>query len=473
MPTSPTLPKPSSRIVFLLLAWAAAGCNVTPTDEAAAHSKPVPVVQTEHPTTKTLHREIEQPARIEPFEQTPIQAKIAGFVDKVNVEIGSRVRKGDVLAELRVPEMEEELKLKTGLVAQAHLDITLAEKALRVAAAGCKTAAALVEEARAGRKRAEATLARWKSESARMTAMVRDRVLDVQSGEETVNQMRAAEAALDEVLAKIQALDAAREESVAKREKAEADQEATRNRLGLAEAEQRRVATLLDYTHITAPFDGVVSQRNVDTGHFLQPGSGSSGKVEPLFVVVRIDKVRVFLEVPEANAILVKCGRDGCAGRVRVPVLNDQEFGGYVAGTSWSLEPGQRTLRTEIDFDNTDGVLRPGMYAHALLEAEQPNAWTVPVTALVTRDGQTFCFLLVDGKAVRTTVRAGVREGTQVEVLKKLVRASVPGDKPRWENFTGTEDVITTRPGELTDGQVVQFGKGAEVAGAEELGLGR
>src|SRR5207249_329803 len=117
---------------------------------------------------------------------------------------------------------------------------------------------------------------------------------------------------------------------------------------------------------ILAPFDGVVSQRNVHRGHFLQPGtSGSGTRGESLFVVVALEKVRVFLEVPEADAILVS---DGMPARIRIPVLNDREFTGTVAGSSWSLEPGQRTLRTEIDFANPGELLRPGMYAHAVIE---------------------------------------------------------------------------------------------------------
>jgi HlyD family secretion protein len=459
-----TLPGRAYGGAFVLLALlAVAGCNrfSASAEEGPLPPAPPPAVQTVSPLKQTLRRQIEQPARIEPYEQTPIQVKIAGFVESVKVEIGSQVHEGDVLAELRVPEMEEELKHKTGLVAQARIDIILAEKAFRVAAASCKTAAALVEAARAGRKGAEAKLTRWKSEAARMTKMVRDKLLGPESGDEAVKQMQEAEAALDEVGARIQALEAAVEESEAKRDKAEADQEAARNRLLLAEAEQRRVAALLGYARITAPFDGVVSQRNVDTGHFLQPGAGTSGKVEPLFVVVRTDKVRVFLDVPEADAILVQCGAAcGCVGRVRVPVLNDREFVGRVTGTSWSLDPGQRTLRTEIDFDNADGTLRPGMYAHALLEAEQPNAWTLPAAAVVRRDQQTFCFLLEDGKAVRTLVRTGAQDGARVEVCKKLGRPRTPGEKARWEDFTGAERVVASHAAELTDGQPVILSPG-------------
>src|SRR5206468_10009802 len=117
-----------------------------------------------------------------------------------------------------------------------------------------------------------------------------------------------------------------------------------------------------------------------------------------------------------------------------------------VAGTSWSLEPGQRTLRTEIDFDNPEGVLRPGMYIHAMIETQRPNAWTLPSAAIVVRDGQTYCFRVEGGKAFRTGLRIGARDGAAVEVLKKLRRPEKPGEKARWDELTADEELVTTNP---------------------------
>jgi RND family efflux transporter MFP subunit len=399
---------------------------------------------------------VEQPGRVEAFEQTPVYAKIAGYVRAVRVEIGSRVRQGDLLAQLDVPEMVEELRQKEGLVTQARLEIRQAESALRVSEASLATAVSLAREAQAGRKKAEANAQRWKSECARMEGLVKDRVIDAQSRDETRNQCRAAEAALEEADARAQSADAARAEAAAKRDKAAADLAAARNRLALAESDERRMRAMLAYARITAPFDGVVTDRRVHTGHFLQSAAGGS-KGEPLFVVVRTDRVRVFVEVPEADAVLI---RDGSHGRVRVQVLNDREFTGTVAGTSRSLEPGQRTLRTEIDLPNPDGLLRPGMYVHALIEAQRPVAWTVPLAAVVVRDGQTFCYRVEGGKAVRTPLRVGAREGGTVEVLKKQRRPDKPGDKARWEDLTGDESIVVTRPGELSDGQAVRVTSG-------------
>jgi multidrug resistance efflux pump len=252
----------------LLLAALAAGCGRNAADEPGPSAAPaVPRVATALPGRQTLRRTIEQPARIQAFERTPIRAKIAGYVQDVKVEIGSRVGKGDLLTELWVPELREELRQKEAQVTQARIEIRQAEKALAVARANLKTAQSLVEEAVASRRRAGANYERWKSESGRMDDLARQRVIDPQSRDEARNQFRAAEAARDEAGAKVRSAEAGREESAARRDKAEADVDAARNRLELTEAGRRRVRALLDYARITAPFAGVVSDRNVDTGH--------------------------------------------------------------------------------------------------------------------------------------------------------------------------------------------------------------
>jgi HlyD family secretion protein len=421
----------------------------------AAPPLAVPQVYVGRPEAHTIHRMVDQPARIEAFEQTPIFAKISGYVQKVNVEIGSRVHKGELLAELWVPEIVEQVRQKETLVTQAKIAIDQMEKTLAVTRASVETARSLLNEAIASRKRAASAFDRWKSESERMSELVRKKVIDAETGDETANQFRVATASLEEAAAKIASAQAAIREAEAKRDKAATDVAAAHNHRQVTEADLRQTQAMLDYARIPAPFDGVVSERHVDTGHFLQPGnSGGSVRSEPLFVVVRMDRVRVFLEVPEADAVLVA---DGASARMRVPSLNDQEFMGTVAGSSWSLDPAQRTLRAEIDFANSNGRLRPGMYAHAIVDVTQSAALTLPGQAVLTRDGQTFCYRVEDGKALRMQVRIGVREGTRLELLKKQVPPAEPGGKPRWENLTGTELIVVSNPGELTDGQEVQI----------------
>lgn len=417
------------------------GCKRQSAEASPEIAPAVPVVKTILPERRTFHRVIEQPAWVEAFEVTPIYAKISGYVEEVRANIGTRVHKNDLLAKLRVPELVEELKQKSQQVRQA-------ERILSVAQARIATAKAQVREAEAALARFEAAHGYWKGQSERFTRIGRNsEVMDKQSVEEALNQYRSAAAAVKEAQAKIESAQANQKEmeSVAGRAQADVD---------VAKADERRVAALLSYAEIRSPFDGIVSHRHVHTGHFLQPSvAGNTGKAEPLFVVVRMDRVRVFLDVPEADAIFI---RDEAPASIRVPVLNDREFTGTISGSSWSLEPGQRTLRTEIDFDNPKELLRPGMYAHASIPADQLDAVSLPSSAVVIRDGQSFCFCVEDGKAVKTVIRVGSREGDRVEVLKKMDRRKPSGGKARWEDFSGREVVIAGKPGELSDGQTIR-----------------
>jgi multidrug efflux pump subunit AcrA (membrane-fusion protein) len=124
-----------------------------------------------------------------------------------------------------------------------------------------------------------------------------------------------------------------------------------------------------------------------------------------------------------------------------VPGLNDRQFSGRVAMSSWSLDPQTRALRTEIDFDNEGGALRPGMYAHARLGLTQPGAWTVPASAVFILDGQAYVWQAVGGKAHRVPVRLGAKSGGDVQLLKKKT-----GDPAVWVDIAGTEELLTGPP---------------------------
>lgn len=448
MTSEPSLkqaPQRAIHVLFVLFVLAvllsSTGCK-RQNAEAGSETPPAnPTVKTTRPERMTFHRVIEQPAWVEAFEVTPIYAKISGYVQDVRADIGTRVRKDDLLAKLWVPEMVEELRQKTEQARQA-------EKLLAVAQARIETAKAQVREAEAGLARFEAAHGYWKGQSERFTRIGKNsEVMDKQSVEEALNQYRSAAAGVKEAQAKIESARANQKEMESIEGKAQAD-------VGVAKADERRVAALLSYADIRAPFDGIVSHRHVHTGHFLHPSvAGTTGKAEPLFVVVRMDRVRVFLDVPEADALYV---RDRAPASIRLPVLNDREFTGTIAGSAWSLEPGQRTLRTEIDFDNPKELLRPGMYAHASIPADQVDTFSLPSSAVVIRDGLSFCYCVEGGKAVKTVIRIGSREGDRVEVLKKQGRRRSPGTRARWEDFSGKEIVITGNAGELSDGQTIR-----------------
>ena len=156
--------------------------------------------------------------------------------------------------------------------------------------------------------------------------------------------------------------------------------------------------SLVDYATLSAPFDGVVSRRSINTGDFVQPPSAA--QQDAVYVVQRRDLMRIFVEVPEADAVWVKVGTPA---QIRIPILKDREYAGTVKRMSYSLKRQSRTLLTEIDLRNPEDLLRPGMYAYAAIQLERANVLTLPAAAVATRGDvnegyQDLCFLLEDGK---------------------------------------------------------------------------
>jgi multidrug efflux pump subunit AcrA (membrane-fusion protein) len=402
------------------------------------------------PERVTLYLSVRQPGSIYAYEQTPIFSKLAGYVQKWHVDIGDRLRKGDLLAELWVPEMEVELKQKEALVQQAEAEIKQATEAAAAAEASLGSAEAKIKEAESGRLRAKAQYDRMKSQFERLARVGQSGVLDKDSVEETRYGFEAAAAGLEEVEAKVKSAEAGRDESAAKLRKARTDIIVAEAHLQVAKQNRDQVTTLLQYAKLTAPFDGVVTKRNVATDHFVQPATGT--KAEPLFVVERRDIVRVFVEVPEADAGWVNKGNPA---RIRVQAIQGQEFSGEVTRTSYALDRTARTLVAEIDLPNPKDQLRPGMYVLATITAEQPDVLALPAAAIategdVTRGYQSYCFIVDGGKAVRTPVQVGRSDGKFVEVLSK----QKSGSPAAWEPFTGQEMVAGSAKG-LIDGQTV------------------
>ncbi len=318
-----------------------------------------PPVATAHPTWQTITRRIEQPGYVKPYEQTPICSKIAGYVQEVHVDIGDHVRKGDLLAKLWVPEMEQDLKAKEARVRQAVAEVTQAEQGLGAATANVDTAAAQIREAKAGVKQAEADFLRRQTEYTRGKDLLKKRVYDEQNLTEVLNQLQQAEAGREKARARVLSFDAALIESKARRSKAEADVDAAKAKLQVAQADRDQNAAWLDYRNIRAPFDGVVTQRNVHTGHFLQSSSsGSTNKsAEPQFVVMRMDIMRITVQIPEYDAVLVK---QGMPALVRFQAFNNKEILGQVTRSTWSFDDHARTLRVEIHLRNPDELCARG-----------------------------------------------------------------------------------------------------------------
>ena len=255
-------PLPSAHLVLGRLFAAAAvlligvgGCGKPSPQPPEA--KKVPEVTVVRPVQTALRWTVRQPGSIEAFEETAIVPKIAGYVEKWNVDIGDSVKKGDVLAVLSVPDMVKELDQKRAEVEQAR-------KLFEVAEAHVTSTATLVEEANAGLRRSQANLKYRQMQHDRVSQLLQGSVINKEVEDEALNELRAAEASVNEAEAKVAHAEADRKESEAVRAKCRVD-------IAVAQAALGRMQSLVDYATLTAPFDGVVTRRNINTGEFVQP----------------------------------------------------------------------------------------------------------------------------------------------------------------------------------------------------------
>ena len=396
------------------------------------------------PQRKSLVRVVDLPGRVGAYETTPLFAKATGYVVRVPVDVGDSIQaatdanRGTILCELEVPELKEELAQKGALVAQAEAEVLQAEAGIKVAESAVNAANAMVDEAKAAVQRDESMFARWQSEYQRVAQLADSGAVTRKVADETRAQLDAADAGRKEAVAHIASAAAHQQEIVAALEKARADAVAARARLLVAKAEERRMAAMSEYTTIRAPFDGVVVERNVHTGHLVQAGAGQQ---KPLLVVMRTDPVRVTIDVPESDAVHVT---SETKVDLKIPSLPGSSFVGKVTRSSWSLNSSSRTMAAEVHVANAAGTWRPGQYIQAKLTvAELENRLSLPKSAIITQDKQTFCMAVAeDGTVQRLPIRLGLEAGGDFEVL---------------EGLSGTERVISTNANSFREGQKVEI----------------
>ena len=446
----------------LISSLTATGCGHKADAAPSETQVQVVKVSTISPIRKDLTREVDQPGHLKPYEQTPIYTKIAGFAKEPRFDIGDRVKKGELLVDLFVPEVIQDLRVKAARVDQAKADLKQAKEAANAAKAGREAARADVQAKLASIQSAEAQVKRWQAEDVRSHKLMDKHIFDQQTTDEVTNQLRASEALRDEAKAKYGSAQAMFEQASANYSKSQADIDVADASVAVAQATHDQWRDWLAYAQITAPYDGVITLRNVHDGHFLQPSnSGSTSKAaEPLFVVMRTDIMRCTVEVPEKDAPLVK-EHDKVV--VHIQAIPGVEFQGEVTRFSYSFDDRSRTLRVEVHLKNPDNALRPGMYANVTIFAKLKNTWTLPASAVmndILADGdRDYCFMVENGKVYKTFLEIGTRGDEGVQVLRKQ-RAQ--GKK---EDITGKELVVITNPKALQNGQEVEL-QSAEAASA-------
>jgi RND family efflux transporter MFP subunit len=395
------------------------GCDQPTSSAAKANGNPSAAIEQSvrviNPERKTILHPIEQPGfNIEPFQETPVYARVTGYVQKWYVDLGDRVDEGHVLAVLNVPEMKVDLRQKEAAVNQA---------------------AAQVEQAKAAVLTAEAQLRRSQSQYERLARVGKSGVLDQENVDEAKLGFEAARAALV---------------------KAKADASAAEARVEVVKADRDYSQTMLAYTEIRAPYQGVVTRRNVSVGDFVQP-VGTNGTRQALFVVSQIDPVRVFVNIPGSDAAWIK---DGDPVTLQVQGAGGETLQGTITRNSRSLDPQSRTLRTEIDLPNPKGTLLPGMYVQSRIVVSHASVWTVPEAAIVTEGNQAVCYRVENGKALRAPVQIGLRGGGLVELVTQQTAPESPTAEGHWTPITGSEQIILAGGTPLTNGQPVRVSQG-------------
>jgi RND family efflux transporter MFP subunit len=329
-------------------------------------------------------------------------AKVSGYVADVPVDIGSRVKQGEVLLRISVPEMEDELR-------QAQAELQAQEAKVRAIRAKAIQAARMVEIAKAEVSR----------ENARhdLDAINLERKQELHAGNAIPKQ------ALDEALsahevteAQLQIAKAQVAGAEAEKQAVDADAEVAQAQVAVAQANLGRLKTLMEYSSIKAPFDGVITMRNVDRGAFVR--SAAEGTTTPLLRISLTDRIRLTLEVPEVDAMLVHIGTKV---QIDVRASGEDPFPGVVSRIAGAFKPDTRTMQVEVDIDNHNGRLAPGMYARVVVMLEsKAQAMVVPSKAIRVRGKETIVLVAVDGIAKAKTVEVGYDDGIWAEILSGL-----------------------------------------------------
>lgn len=316
-----------------------------------------------------------------PFQQVDVHAKVAGFIRKIYVDVGDHVSAGQVLAILEVPELSAEV---TG----ARADIRRSQDAIR-------RAQSEIERSNSAYGAYHAAYTRLKQASEARPGLIAEQELDdsLAKDKEAEAQVNSARASLAEA----------------------------QSQLSVADANLDRLAAMEAYSHITAPFSGVVTKRYADTGALIQAGTASDTQAMPVVQLAEWSKLRLVVPVPESAVPQLRLGS---IVRVHVSALS-RDFEGQVIRFADALNDETRTMHTEIDVPNPEGTLKEGMYADVrLVLQEEKNALSVPIQA-VQRSGSGGSVLTVDagGRIQEREVKLGAESSDRVEVLSGLAES--------------------------------------------------
>jgi RND family efflux transporter MFP subunit len=329
-------------------------------------------VNTAQPRSNATGQTLSLPGTLQGFVQSPIAARASGYLRRWHKDIGSRVEKGDLLAELDTPEIDQQLSQAIAARAQTASSLALAKS----------------------------TLERW--EALRQKDAVSQQELD---------------------------------------ERRSASVQAAAN-LAAADANVERLRQLESFKRVVAPFAGVITRRNVDVGDLIDAGGGAG---RAMFLLAQTDPLRVYINVPQSSAQLIKRGQKAVVTQTE---LQGQSFEGEVARTSGSIDATTRTMQIEVTLRNRDGLLMPGAYVQVSLPLPAGNTLSVPTNALVIRgDGIRVAVVGAENRIQLKPVKIGRNYGQSVEVLDGVTVKDRLVLNPS-DSLTDGDQVVPTAPRE-------------------------
>jgi RND family efflux transporter MFP subunit len=351
--------------------------------EAEDHGKDLPHMEVMKVGRSSIQSELKLPGTLQAVTEAPILARADGYLKTRYVDLGDKVRAGQPLAEIDAPELDQQILQAEAAIAQAQASLEQAQASL--------------EQGKSNRDLARVTAERWKTLAAQG-------VVSQQENDQNQAQLTSQNA-------NVQAL----EKAIA----------AQRSNVAAAQANLARLQDVQGYRIVKAPFDGVITVRNVDIGALVNTGSTL------LYRVAQTGTLRTYVNVPQANASSIHAGQ---AAQLTLSNFPGRRFTGTVARTANALDPTSRTMLVEVAVPNSDGALFPGMYAEVDLNTARANPpLLLPAQALVVRsDGAQVAVVQPDGTVHLQKVAIGRDYGDRVEIAQGIAEGTtilmVPGD---------------------------------------------
>lgn len=388
--------------ILALVAASATACNSSEQNQSAktaATQAPTrtPTVNVTGVVSMEMNRRLRLPGELQPYQDVAIHAKVPGFVEAIYVDRGSVVRRGQLLARLRAPELDAQR--------------SEAEARSRAAQSQRVEAAARVNSARAQRLEAEARLSAEESTYQRLKAA------SATPGAVAGNDLEVALRSVDANRARVQLWGENEKAAEAQLKALEENERA------LSEA-ARTSRNIEAYLRITAPFDGVITERNVHPGSLA--GTAGAPSATPMLRLQQVSRLRLVVAVPESEVAGIT---QGAKVDFTVPAMPGRQFTGIIRRVSQSLDAGTRTMPVELDVNNSAKQLAPGMFPEVIWPARRPRpSLFVPPTAIATTTERTFVIRVHDGQVEWVDVKRGVAMnlpgGDMVEVFGEIA----PGD---------------------------------------------